>query len=112
MGKRKGDLLGMTPMGSRYRLEFLVPSRGLFGYRNEFLTDTRGEGVMSSVLDSYAPMKGEIERRQVGSLVAFETGEAWPMVSRRRRSGARCSSAPARRFTPVWSWAFAAATRI
>ena len=76
MGRRKGDLLGMTPMGSRYRLEFLVPSRGLFGYRNEFLTDTRGEGVMSSVLDSYAPVKGEIERRQVGSLVAFETGDA------------------------------------
>ena len=76
MGKRKGDLLGMTPMGARYRLEFLVPSRGLFGYRNEFLTDTRGEGIMSSVLDSYAPMKGEIERRQVGSLVSFETGEA------------------------------------
>ena len=76
MGRRKGDLLSMTPMGSRYRLEFMVPSRGLFGYRNEFLTDTRGEGIMSSVLDSYAPMKGEIERRQVGSLVAFETGEA------------------------------------
>ena len=76
MGKRKGDLLGMTPIGSRYRLEFLVPSRGLFGYRNEFLTDTRGEGIMSSVLDSYAPMKGEIERRQVGSLIAFESGEA------------------------------------
>ena len=76
MGRRKGDLLGMTPMGSRYRLEFKVPSRGLFGYRSEFLTDTRGEGIMSSVLDSYAPMKGEIERRQVGSLIAFETGEA------------------------------------
>ena len=76
MGRRKGDLVSMTPMGSRYRLEFLVPSRGLFGYRNEFLTDTRGEGIMSSVLDSYAPMKGEIERRQVGSLVSFETGEA------------------------------------
>ena len=76
MGRRKGDLLGMTPMGARYRLEFLVPSRGLFGYRNEFLTDTRGEGIMSSVLDSYAPMKGEIERRQVGSLISFETGEA------------------------------------
>ena len=76
MGRRKGDLLVMTPMGNRYRLEFLVPSRGLFGYRNEFLTDTRGEGIMSSVLDSYAPMKGEIERRQVGSLVSFETGEA------------------------------------
>ncbi len=76
MGRRKGDLLSMTPMGSRYRLEFLVPSRGLFGYRSEFLTDTRGEGIMSSVLDSYAPMKGEIERRLTGSLVAFETGEA------------------------------------
>ena len=76
MGRRKGDLLGMTPMGGRYRLEFKVPSRGLFGYRNEFLTDTRGEGIMSSVLDSYAPMKGEIERRQVGSLISHETGEA------------------------------------
>ena len=76
MGRRKGDLVSMTPMGSRYRLEFLVPSRGLFGYRNEFLTDTRGEGIMSSILDSYAPMKGEIERRLTGSLVAFETGEA------------------------------------
>jgi len=76
MGRRKGDLLSMTPMGSRYRLEFLVPSRGLFGYRNEFLTDTRGEGIMSSVLDSYAPMKGEVERRLTGSLISFETGEA------------------------------------
>ena len=76
IGRRKGDLVSMSPMGSRYRLEFLVPSRGLFGYRNEFLTDTRGEGIMSSVLDSYAPLKGEIERRQVGSLVSFETGEA------------------------------------
>ena len=76
MGRRKGDLLSMTPMGSRYRLEFLVPSRGLFGYRNEFLTDTRGEGIMSSVLETYAPMKGEIERRLTGSLISFETGEA------------------------------------
>ena len=76
MGRRKGDLLSMTPMGSRYRLEFLVPSRGLFGYRNEFLTDTRGEGIMSSVLETYAPMKGEIERRLTGSLISLETGEA------------------------------------
>ncbi len=76
IGRRKGDLLSMTPMGNRYRLEFLIPSRGLFGYRNEFLTDTRGEGIMSSILDSYAPMKGEIERRQVGSLISFESGEA------------------------------------
>ena len=78
IGQRKGDLVTMSPVGSRYRLEFLVPSRGLFGYRNEFLTDTRGEGIMSSVLDSYAPMKGEITRRLTGSLVSFETGEASP----------------------------------
>ena len=76
MGRRKADLLGMTPMGSRYRLEFMVPSRGLFGYRSEFLTDTKGEGIMSSVLADYAPMKGEIERRMVGSLIAHESGEA------------------------------------
>ena len=76
IGRRKGDLISMTPMGSRYRLEFMVPSRGLFGYRSEFLTDTRGEGIMSSVLADYAPMKGEIERRQYGSLISFETGEA------------------------------------
>ena len=76
IGGRKGDLLEMNPIGARMKLEFLVPSRGLFGYRNEFLTDTRGEGIMSSVLDSYAPMKGEITRRLTGSLVSFETGEA------------------------------------
>ena len=76
IGRRKGDLLGMSPVGNRYRLEFLVPSRGLFGYRSEFLTDTRGEGIMSSVLDSYAPMKREIERRLTGSLIAHESGEA------------------------------------
>ena len=76
ISQRKGELASMTPVGSRMRLEFLVPTRGLFGYRNEFLTDTRGEGIMASTLDSYAPVKGEIERRQVGSLVAFETGEA------------------------------------
>ena len=76
MGRRKADLLGMTPMGNRYRLEFMVPSRGLFGYRSEFLTDTKGEGIMSSVLADYAPMKGELERRLVGSLIAHESGEA------------------------------------
>ena len=76
IGARKGDLLEMTPVGERMKLEFLVPSRGLFGYRNEFLTDTKGEGIMASVFDSYAPMKGEIQRRNSGSLVSFETGES------------------------------------
>ena len=76
MGKRKGDLLGMTPMGSRYRLEFLVPSRGLFGYRNEFLTDTCGEGIMGSVFAEYQEYKGKITNRESGSLVAWESGVA------------------------------------
>ena len=76
IGARKGDLLEMNPIGSRMKLEFLVPARGLFGYRNEFLTDTRGEGIMASVFDSYAPYKGELNRRNTGSLVSFETGEA------------------------------------
>ena len=57
LGSRKGDLIEMTPVGSRMKLEFLIPARGLFGYRNEFLTDTRGEGIMASVFDSYAPYK-------------------------------------------------------
>ena len=76
IGSRKGDLLEMNPVGERMKLEFLVPARGLFGYRNEFLTDTKGEGIMASIFDSYAPMKGEIQRRSTGSLVAFETGDA------------------------------------
>ncbi len=76
LGSRKGEFLSMNPVGSRTKLEFLVPSRGLFGYRNEFLTDTKGEGIMASVFEKYAPMKGEIQRRSTGSLVAFETGEA------------------------------------
>ena len=76
LGSRKADMLEMTPVGSRMKIEFLVPSRGLFGYRNEFMTDTRGEGIMASVFDSYAPYKGDLTRRNTGSLVSFETGES------------------------------------
>ena len=76
IGSRKGDLLEMTPVGTRMKIEFLVPARGLFGYRNEFLTDTKGEGIMASVFDSYAPYKGDLSRRNSGSLIAFETGES------------------------------------
>ena len=76
IGSRKGDLLEMTPVGTRMKIEFLVPARGLFGYRNEFLTDTRGEGIMASVFDSYAPFKGDLSRRSSGSLIAFETGDS------------------------------------
>ena len=76
MGNRKGELTKMAPFGSRMRLEFKIPSRGLFGYRNEFMTDTKGEGIMSSVFDSYEPYKGDIQRRSTGSLISFETGES------------------------------------
>ena len=76
LGIRKAELKEMTPVGARMRLIFLVPSRGLFGYRNEFLTDTHGEGIMASVFDSYAPYKGKVTRRSTGSLIAWETGEA------------------------------------
>lgn len=76
LGSRKAELQAMHPTGSRMRIEFLIPARGLFGYKSEFLTDTKGEGVMSSVFDSYQPYKGDIPRRNTGSLVCFETGES------------------------------------
>ncbi|MGN0609754.1 MAG: translational GTPase TypA, partial [Oscillospiraceae bacterium] len=76
LGSRKAELQSMHPAGSRMKIEFLIPSRGLFGYKSEFLTDTKGEGVMSSVFYDYQPYKGDIPRRNTGSLVCFETGEA------------------------------------
>ena len=76
MGTRKGDLTQMNPHGGRMRMEFLIPSRGLFGYKSDFLTDTKGEGIINSIFHDYAPYKGDIERRNVGSLVAFENGVA------------------------------------
>ena len=76
MGMRKGELVTMSPQGSRIKMEFIIPARGLFGFKNEFLTDTKGEGVMNQLFDGYGPFKGPIPRRYTGSLVAFETGEA------------------------------------
>ncbi len=76
MGVRKGELLGMTPHGSRMKMEFLIPSRGLFGFKSELLTDTKGEGVINSVFEEYQPWKGEINRREFGSLIAHESGES------------------------------------
>ncbi|WP_294855312.1 translational GTPase TypA [uncultured Oscillibacter sp.] len=76
LGQRKADMLEMTPLGNRMRIEFLIPARGLFGYRNDFLTDTKGEGIMASVFETYAPYKGDIQRRASGSMISFETGES------------------------------------
>jgi len=76
LGARKGELVEMTPSGSRMKLTFLIPSRGLFGYRSEFLSDTRGEGIMNSIFAEYAPFKGEVLRRNTGVLVVHEAGES------------------------------------
>ncbi len=76
LGARKADLISMNPVGERMKLEFLIPSRGLFGYRSEFLTDTRGEGIIATLFHGYDVYRGEIISRQSGSLIAHETGEA------------------------------------
>ncbi len=76
MGPRKGELAQMTPHGNRMRMEIFIPSRGLFGYKSEFLTDTRGEGIINYVFYDYQPYKGDFVRRNQGSLIAFETGES------------------------------------
>ena len=74
---RKGELSNMRPFGeSRTRLEFMIPSRGLIGYRDEFMTDTKGTGIMNQLFDGYATYKGDIHYRNQGSLIAFETGDA------------------------------------
>jgi GTP-binding protein len=77
LGSRKGEMVNMAASKGGYtRLEFSIPARGLIGYRSEFLTDTKGNGILNTIFDGYAPYKGEIERRAQGSLIAFETGEA------------------------------------
>lgn len=75
LGRRKGDLLEMNPHGGRMRIEYSIPARCLFGYRSEFMTDTRGEGIINSVFDGYQPYKGDIPMRYTGSLIASEDGE-------------------------------------
>lgn len=76
LGARKGELVSMHSANGRTRLEYLIPARGLFGYKSQFLTDTNGEGIMSSVFNDYEEYKGNLTRRNFGTLVAFETGEA------------------------------------
>ena len=75
LGRRKGDLIEMIPLGSRMRVEYSIPSRCLFGYRSEFLTDTRGEGLINTLFDGYQPYKGEVTMRFTGCLIASENGE-------------------------------------
>ena len=75
LGRRKGDLIEMAPVGNRTKIEYIIPARGLFGYRSEFLTDTHGEGIMNSIFEGYQPYRGEIVMRFTGSLIASEDGE-------------------------------------
>lgn len=75
LGLRRAELVNMTEMAAYLRMEFLIPARGLIGFRNEFLTNTKGNGIMHNVFDSYAPYKGDIPGRTRGALVAFEAGE-------------------------------------
>ena len=75
LGRRKGDLIEMIPLGNRMRVEYSIPSRCLFGYRSEFLTDTRGEGLINTLFDGYQPYKGEVTMRFTGCLIASENGE-------------------------------------
>lgn len=76
MGRRQGELVTMNPMGTRTKLEFRIPARGLLGYRNDFMTETRGEGIMNNIFIGYEPLKGSVPKRPYGALVAWETGEA------------------------------------
>ena len=77
LSMRKGELQNMTPIAGGFtRVEFLIPSRGLIGYRGEFMTDTKGNGIINTIFEGYAPYKGDISYRQLGSLIAFETGES------------------------------------
>lgn len=79
LGQRKGELINITEASGGYgRLEFIIPARGLIGYRQEFMTDTKGNGIINTIFEGYQPYKGEIPKRKVGSIIAFETGEATP----------------------------------
>lgn len=105
LGERKGELLNMhTNSGGSTRLEFSIPSRGLIGYRGEFMTDTKGTGVLNTIFNGYEPYKGDIQYRKQGSLIAFESGESITYGLFNAQERVRCSSVPARGSTPAWWW--------
>ena len=103
LGSRKGEMANMVNgKGGNVRLEFSIPARGLFGYRSEFMTDTRGEGILNSVYDGYQPFKGEIATRNQGSLVAFETGEAVSYGIYHAQDRGQMFIQPGQRYMRVW----------
>ncbi len=93
LSQRKGEMQNMHSIAGGYtRLEFRIPSRGLIGYRGDFLTDTKGNGIINTIFDGYDAYRGDIQYRKQGSLIAFETGDS-------------CLSALVKKYTPAWSWA-------
>lgn len=103
----------MSPANGGYtRLEFSIPSRGLIGYRGEFMTDTKGNGILNTIFDGYAPFKGELNYRKNGSLIAFEAVNPSPTACSTPRREETSSSGQALRSTPAWWWESAPRPRI
>ena len=105
LGQRKGELrnMGSISGGTYTRLEFSIPARGLIGYRGEFMTDTKGNGILNTVFDDYGPYKGDIQYRKMGSLIAFEAGEAITYGLYNAQERGTLFIGPVKRYTPVWS---------
>ena len=105
MSERKGDMINMTPINGGFtRLQFLIPSRGLIGYRGQFMTETRGNGIMNTAFEEYAEYKGEISYRKHGSLIAYETAQLWHMDCLTHRKEERCLFLRAKKFMQVCWW--------
>ena len=113
IGRRKGEMLNMHPALENYvRLDFRIPSRGLIGYRSEFLTDTRGNGIMNHIFDGFEPYKGDLDARQHGSLIAWERGEAVTYGLYNAQERGKLFIGPGKRCTRDWWSANARAPRI
>ena len=105
LGTRKSELVQMTPNGERMRLEFLVPSRGLFGYRSEFLTDTKGEGVLNTIFTATSPIRGKFPAAPLAPLSPMKPAKPSPMAFIMPRSVAPCSLGRGFPYMPAWWWA-------
>ena len=106
LSQRKGELQNMGSISGGYtRLTFRIPSRGLIGYRGDFLTDTKGNGILNTIFDGYDLYKGDIQYRKLGSLIAFEAGESvtYGLFAAQER-GAPLYRVPASASIPAWSW--------
>lgn len=103
LSERKGELLSMSTANGGYtRLEFSIPARGLIGYRGEFMTDTKGNGIINTIFNGYGPYKGDIQYRKQGSLIAFEAGEAITYGLYNAQERGTLFIGPGEKCTQVW----------